>query len=604
MPGFRQRWGLAVAEEAPAPLWPGPEQSSLITRLLLQYTCGTISAAEVCRLAHAAVVDGCEHPEVFKFAALCSWGEYPANAKRDIEKLIDVRNFPVPKIIRVPCLDTKSNPHLVMHDDMGIMEPHMWIDAISKLPEAETMLGLETVETFWNNVSPHDPRLLANGGHPMLQVPNYKRKFVPLWLHGDGVEYSENDTIQVFTCGCVTANTNSMLAMFYIACFVKSVTAILAKHGADTWNEAWVFIVYSLHALWLGIHLAFDPMGVPWPAGSKERALAGTPICNGFRFVLWNLTGDLEYFANTLGMSHWRSHDLCWQCSASKIDQARTWKINWPGKGWQLHDPTLFHMISRRNHPVFRVDGVTSWMICWDTLHVTDNKGVGSHCMGSILHEMVYVATPGNVPSEKLALIWRRVQQIYDANSVSSRLTSLHLSMITNPDKPLADYPSLHAKAADCRHLVPVMAQVALENHDGSEPSYHRVQALRHLANFHQKCDEQPMFMSTAAADAILVDMEGFLSHYTWLHWKSEAAGKWLYNLVPKAHYAWHLAYCCRFMNARFTWTYKAESWIGMISRMAASCAHGTRLTKKSVPLGSKYRMFAHVRVSRSVFDD
>ena len=110
--------------------------------------------------------------------------------------------------------------------------------------------------------------------------------------------------------------------------FVKSVTAILAKHGADTWNEAWVFIVYSLHALWLGIHLAFDPMGVPWPAGSKERALAGTPICNGFRFVLWNLTGDLEYFANTLGMSRWRSHDLCWQCSASKIVQARTWKIN------------------------------------------------------------------------------------------------------------------------------------------------------------------------------------------------------------------------------------------------------------------------------------
>ena len=44
----------------------------------------------------------------------------------------------------------------------------------------------------------------------------------------------------------------------------------------------------------------------------------------------------------------------------------------------------------------------------------------------------------------RLASVWRRAQEIYDALGVSSRLTSLQLSMLTDPAKPLAQYPALH----------------------------------------------------------------------------------------------------------------------------------------------------------------
>ena len=282
----------------------------------------------------------------------------------------------------------------------------------------------------------------------------------------------------------------------------------------------------------------------------------------------------------------------------------RHWKVNWPGRGWVLRDPNAYHMASRKNHLVFQLPGVTSWSVCFDTLHVVDNKGIGSHIAGSVLHEMVYKSGPGQSPQNNLAAVWRRAHEIYDALSVPSRLTSLQLSMINDPTKPHAAYPSLHAKAADCRHFIPVLAQIALEMHDGTDASLHRVSMLKHLARFHQICEEEGQFMSMAAAQDCLREMEGVLSHYAWLHWKAEAAGKLLYNMVPKFHYAWHLAYDARWMNPRFKWTYKTESWIGHVSHIGSSCAHGTRVSKISVPLGFKYRLYVHVRLSRAVHEE
>ena len=606
MPGIRQRMvaaGIAYVPGGP-PDHGFDNPSALITRLLLSYTAGSLSAVEVQKIAHAAVVDGIMHPEVYQVAALGCWGRYPGNIKRDLARLIECDYLPAPCILRVPCIDTKSTPHICMWDDMAVMQPHKWIAAIWKLPEAASILGHTEIETFWHNVRADDPRLLAKGGHPTLLVPNYARIFVPLWMHGDGVEYSENDSLMVYTAGGVLASTNSMLAMMYLASFVKSVTALMAKHGADTWITAFRVLTHSFRALWFGIHPILDWDDRPWPPGSEDARLAGTPICDGLRFCLWNLTGDLEYFANVLGMNHWQSHDLCWECNGSRVIPGRDWKINWAGRGWTLHNPALFHAVSRKAHPAFELPGVSSWSCCFDSLHVLDNKGVGAHLLGSALHQHAYDNPMGIPPPFALALVWRRIQAKYDEMHVENRLTMLSLSMLCNLASPHAEYPALHAKAADTRHLVPVMALVAIDLHDGTERSHHQIQSLRHLASFYDLCDDADMFMNQATSDACLEHMEGCLSHYCWLHFAAASDGRWLYNIVPKVHYAWHLAYNARFMNPRFKWTYKAESWIGKISDMGSSSAHGTRVTKITVPLADKCRLYSHVRLSRQVFED
>ena len=112
------------------------------------------------------------------------------------------------------------------------------------------------------------------------------------------------------------------------------------------------------------------------------------------------------------------------------------------------------------------------------------------------------------------------------------------------------------------------------------------------------------MFPSAPEADLALQLMETALASYGFLNREAETRNRLLYNMVPKVHYAWHLAYNFRFMNPRYTWTYKCESWVGRISKIAASCSHGVRLTRLTMPLSEKYWYYVHLRLTRQIFDD
>lgn len=211
--------------------------------------------------------------------------------------------------------------------------------------ECEDLLGIGSVERFWQGVSPQDPRVLSQ--HPALQVPGYEKIFCPLWLHGDGVEYSDDDTLMVWTFGSVLTTTNSMLTMFYLASYVKAVTAVQAKHGADTWEEIWEVLAWSFLACWTGVHPVRDHRGNEFAAESPYYANKGKDLCRGMRFVIWNLIGDLEHMANNLGMPHWRNQEICWQCNATQPEGARPAYSLGPNKLWQLCDPSTDVFASR-----------------------------------------------------------------------------------------------------------------------------------------------------------------------------------------------------------------------------------------------------------------
>ena len=143
---------------------------------------------------------------------------------------------------------------MVVYQDAAVMLPHLWVASIAQTDLVEQLLGVDLAPNFWEELNSQDPRLLARGGHPALSVEGYTRNCIPLWLHGDGVEYSQEQSLMTLTFGSCLATTNSMDSMFYIASFVKSVTATTAKHGVDTWVELWAIICWSFQALWEGTH--------------------------------------------------------------------------------------------------------------------------------------------------------------------------------------------------------------------------------------------------------------------------------------------------------------------------------------------------------------
>lgn len=128
MSGLHQRLKAAV----PRLVSQAPQKdSALVTRLLLLWSEGTLSATEVQNIAHSSVVDGICHPEIYKLASLGSWGQYPANVNRDLKSMI-VSELPDPLVVRVPCLDTKPSPARVCYDDAAVMLPHLWVESMGQ----------------------------------------------------------------------------------------------------------------------------------------------------------------------------------------------------------------------------------------------------------------------------------------------------------------------------------------------------------------------------------------------------------------------------------------------------------------------------------------
>lgn len=82
--------------------------------------------------------------------------------------------------------------------------------------------------------------------------------------------------------------------------------------------------MWSLRALYDGVHPATDAKGAPWPPLSQEAARAGKPLAGGYRGVVWLLKGDLEYFANSLHLNHYASRSPCFLCKAG-CDAAAPW---------------------------------------------------------------------------------------------------------------------------------------------------------------------------------------------------------------------------------------------------------------------------------------
>ena len=609
MPGIRQRLAAAnalttsLADDAPV----GIEfQSNLGTRLLLQWSKGSISASEVQRLAHAAVLDGLLHHEIASLASIGNWGQMPGNCNRDLQRKYHIDYLPAPLVVRVPCIAPKAVPAEMIWADAAIMLPHQWVASIAILPQAESLLGFSHMEAFWNGVSAKDPRL-KSWPCKYPSPANTKEKWLPLFLHGDGVEYASGQSLMVVTIGSVLTTTNSQDSMFYLASWPKSCTASKKKgHSEDTWDELWAILAWSLEALYHGVHPSADWTGQAFgdrPEMKSLAELAGKPIMQGNRFVVWNLVGDLEHYANNLKLPHWNSHNLCWHCDCSRVEEDKDWKVCWKGKGWELKDPATYQFPSP--HPIFQVPGVSSWSVCFDMLHCLDCNGVGSLLVASCLHQLLFEAGGGAArANQKLVLLWRRVQELYKEFDVKERLSHLHLNMVCYPKSPHANFMFFKAKAAETRHLVPMLAKVAQEMDTGSEVSKHRIAALHCLTLFYQVCDSRPMFMHPDAARKAQQLMEALLGNYFWLHKEAIANSKHLYKYVPKCHYSWHLAYTARWMNPRFTWTYKCESWVGKISFLACSCAHGTSLAKLSIPVAEKYRYMVHFRLSRAMHED
>ena len=104
---------------------------------------------------------------------------------------------------------------------------------------------------------------------------------IPLFLHADGVEYQQRDSLLVWNWGGFLNAYSSLTSHFLIAGFPKSCTI----HD-KTWKPLMDWILWSFEALQDGVHPSYGPDNGPLPKGSVFEKLAGQPLTQrGFRLL-------------------------------------------------------------------------------------------------------------------------------------------------------------------------------------------------------------------------------------------------------------------------------------------------------------------------------
>ena len=108
------------------------------------------------------------------------------------------------------------------------------------------------------------------------------------------------------------------------------------------------------------------------------------------------------------------------------------------------------------------------------------------------------------------------------------------------------------------------------------------------------------LFMPPGDVETLRVRVDQFLSAYTKLGRKADAAGDLLWACTPKFHLLWHLAHRAQYGQPRRSSCFVDEDLMKRIKEVCHSCASGTALHKMPGTVNVKYQWGTHLRHVRA----
>jgi hypothetical protein len=254
--------------------------------------------------------------------------------------------------------------------------------------------GSRDCAAFWNSLRADDPRWTAfaplverRAVNAQCSTTEALRRCVPLALHADGVPVFKGKSLVVFSASSILSNSSAADAKFLIEAHWKHQTVKGNCAANDTEYGVWQCALWDLRALFEGAHPAVDHTGKRWAPGTAAEKKAGAPIADSWWAVAWIFKGDLDHFANHLGLSHWSTETPCSWCPANRhtlpwtdFRELAEWKV----AEWT---PAMWRAWRTFSHPLFSLQWFSIANVAIDILHVL-SLGVAQHIAGSVLHAL------------------------------------------------------------------------------------------------------------------------------------------------------------------------------------------------------------------------
>ena len=594
--------------------------SELVAHLVFEWSWGHVSAPGMQAIAHKAFNDqvallsslGMSPDNISstlkKVASLGTWGKNDQNCNRELLQWLGEPDTPPPFMHPVPLKvpkATEGEPE-IRTSDFPIFLPHVWFSHYynTNRPKFESLFlgdhkSSNQIAAFWTELSSrNDPRLKD---HPMTKTADWKNVYVPLSLHGDGVPVlqvgkSNTRSLDVMSMSSLFCTAGSSLEsqMTLWMAFLMNITEMSEV-------EIWRILLWSFHWLYRGIWPLVDHNRQPWPKGSAEATVAGTPLAGGLKAVLFIIKADLEFLANHLNCRHYNADSMCEFCPAHRNIEDPGFCFNNFGKSakWVTAlfsvDEWLAIHDGERPHPVFKILGVAHYSIEPDELHII-YLGALQYMLGSILYLLVYKFMAGTAEAN-MTEVWCAISSDYKANKVTCQLGNCSLSSFVDTKKPHGHFPRLRGKGQETKDLVGALSRAWTRfapegyEHKGiiSEMLNHQL-GLQSILSEHKR----DMFLPLDAAKAFRNHVCEVLVIYHRLAAASDACGDLLWNFPTKWHWLWHLGERSQYLNPRRASCAINEDFVGKMKDITHACASGTELHQMSIKACAKYRWGFH----------
>ena len=204
-------------------------------------------------------------------------------------------------------------------------------------------------------------------------------------------------------------------------------------------------------------------------------------------------------------------------------------------------------------------------------MHVMD-LGVSQYLVGEVFMQMVESdfcgSTRKHVDGRRADNIkaLRRVLAKYYKDHERARGTMSAIGRLTLPMLGTLKTPCLRSKAAECRNLVPLAADLVEKHHLGADKHVNLLSCSRSLVAFYSVMKDSARNMQQAELRKLQSHIARFL-----INWKAYGG-----HLVYKHHAAWHLAErAARHGNPRWYWTYADEQENRVMGTVAKGLAGG-----------------------------
>ena len=395
----------------------------------------------------------------------------------------------------------KDDEQTIQDVDFPVVEPHAffaWFYHNRRPHFVKQFLGGDetggALKSFWSEViARKDPRL---EGHDFKsRPPNWQLKAVPGSLHGDAVPCVQVGKPNTKSYDCYSMQGTlgkgpTLEQKHYIMGFfsLSEVHEDELEPGAGgTMHATFTHLLWSFWFLYLGIWPTVQPDGAPWPEGSVEANKAGTPLADGYFFVLWGIKADLDHLAKAFGLSHYGSNKPCCLCpceAGKNVDPGMSYTNFGSSSKWthMFYTHTVWKNMNPNPFYLFQLPFMSVLNVEPDELHVV-HLGTSMYFLGSVLWMLCYLMMPDS-PSQNMKSLWLLIVQQYRTMHVKCQFGNLTLSSFTDPDRPGKHYPKLKGKGAEVKDLMLPMLHIWQAQHNARDNSHALVfSALQHMCS-------------------------------------------------------------------------------------------------------------------------